>query len=126
MITMTYAALMGLLFVALSVRVIRARRSQKVGIGTGNNPLVERAMRVHANFAEYAPFTLLLIYFAEMAGAHAFVVHLLGAILLAGRCIHAVGVSRAPEDFRLRVAGMILTLSTILLASASLLVLAAW
>ena len=54
-----YAALLALLFIALSIRTIRARRAHKVAIGTGGHAAVERAMRVHANFAEYVPLALL-------------------------------------------------------------------
>ena len=52
-ITPVYAALLGLLFIALSVRVIRLRRSRKVAVGARGDEAIERAMRVHANFAEY-------------------------------------------------------------------------
>jgi len=54
-----YSAIFALMFVLLSVRVISARRSQKVSLGASGNKLVERAMRVQGNFAEYA---LLLLY----------------------------------------------------------------
>ena len=123
-ITPVYAALLGLLFIALSVRVIRLRRTRKVAIGVKGDPVIERAMRVHANFAEYAPLALLLIAMLELKGAAGLWIHALGALLLAGRALHAYGLSRPDEDFRFRVAGMSLTLSAIGLASASLLALA--
>ena len=123
-ITPVYAALLGLLFIALSVRVIRLRRTRKVAIGVKGDPVIERAMRVHANFAEYAPLALLLIAMLELKGAAGLWIHALGALLLAGRALHAYGLSRLDEDFRFRVAGMSLTLSAIGLASASLLALA--
>ena len=56
-----FAAVFAVFFVFLSINVIRARQQHKVGIGTGRNKSVERAIRVHANFAEYVPFALLLI-----------------------------------------------------------------
>ena len=43
----------------------------------------------------------------------ALMLHALGLALLTGRCVHALGVSRADEDYRLRVAGMALTFSAI-------------
>ena len=113
-----YAAVLALLFLGLSVRVIRARRRQKVALGDGDNPVVRRAMRVQANFAEYAPFCLLLIAFAELGGAPGLVVHGLCLALLAGRLVHAYGVSRTPENLRYRVTGMTLTFAT--LAGAAL------
>lgn len=116
-----YAALLALGFVLLSVRVISLRRSRKVAIGTNGDPLVERAMRVHANFAEYAPLALLLLLMLEMKGANVYWLNLLCATLLAGRAAHAFGVSRPSEDFRFRVAGMMMTFTVIIATSLSLL-----
>ena len=45
----------------------------------------------------------------------------LGLALLIGRALHAWGVSRSPEDFRYRVAGMALTLGSLLMAALYLL-----
>lgn len=120
-ITPVYAALLGLGFVALSIRVIRVRRATKVALGSGGDAGLERAMRVHANFAEYAPLSLLLLAMLEMGGANALWLHALCLTLLAGRAAHAYGVSRPDENFRFRVWGMALTFSVIVLASVSLL-----
>ena len=79
-------------------------------------------MRVHANFVEYAPFALLLLAFAEMQGAYGPLIHVLAGALLIGRCVHAYGLSREREDFRMRVGGMILTFSVIGITAAMLLV----
>lgn len=116
-----YAALLALLFVALSVNVIRGRRSDKVSLGIGSNADLERRVRVHANFAEYVPFALLLIAMAEIRGAPGLLIHLLCASLLIGRVAHAWGVSRAPEDFRFRVGGTAATQTTLIVASLLLL-----
>ena len=53
-----------------------------------DNPEMLRAMRVHANFVEYVPITLLLIFMLEMQGGSAFVTNLLCLVLLAGRVVH--------------------------------------
>jgi uncharacterized membrane protein YecN with MAPEG domain len=60
-----YAAMLAFLYIALFARVIQARRSAKVAIGTRGDVHLERKMRVHANFAEYVPFALLLATFIE-------------------------------------------------------------
>jgi len=117
-----YAALLALLFVALSLRVIGARRSGKVPIGAGGDAGLERRMRVHANFAEYTPFALLLLALAELRGAPALLLHGLCVTLLAGRAAHAWGVSNPSEDFRFRVFGMAATFTVILLTALLLLV----
>ena len=117
-----YAALLALLFVLLSIRTIRTRHSRKVALGHGDDPAMLRAMRVHANFAEYVPLALLLIYFVE-TGSHApWLVHFLGSALLLGRLCHAFGMSRTPENFRYRVLGMGLTFSVILVSAAYILI----
>ena len=116
-----YAALLGLLFVALSVRTLRTRRRLSIAVGDAGNAEMLRAMRVHANFAEYVPFTLLLLWLVEATGVPAVVMHIAGCALVAGRVAHAYGVSRSPEDFRYRVFGVAMTLSTIGLASLWLL-----
>jgi len=121
MATPLYAALLGLIFVALSIRTIRLRRRYRVAIGDGDNEPLRRAARVHANFAEYAPLALLLVYFAEGAGAPALLVHTLAIALVCGRLSHAWGVSQPREDFRFRVTGMALTFSVIITACLYLL-----
>ena len=115
-----YAAALAVLFIALSLRVIRGRRGAKVALGPGDASL-HRRVRVHANFAEYAPFALLLLAIAELHGAWPPLLHLLGAALVAGRLSHAWGVSHEPEDFRFRVAGMVTTFAVILVAAVLLL-----
>ena len=116
-----YAALLALLFIALSILTIRARRAHKVAIGSGGHAALERAMRVHANFAEYVPLALLLLAMAELRGVPALVLHGLALALLVGRCAHAWGVSRTPEDFRFRITGMMCTFTVIGLTALALL-----
>ena len=112
-VTALYAALLAPLFVLLSVRVIGGRREARTALGDGGDPALLRRMRVHANFAEYAPFALLLLALAESLGTRTWLLHVIGAILLIGRLLHAAGVSRHPEIPRLRVAGMALTFAAI-------------
>lgn len=116
-----YAALLALLFVALSIRTLRLRRRLRIGIGDAGNEHMLRAMRVHSNFAEYVPLTLFLIYLAEVQGAHALFIHALGLCLLAGRLSHAYGVSQANENYTFRVVGMSMTFTSLISASAYLL-----
>lgn len=113
-ITPIYAGLVTLLFVALSFRVIGFRRSARVPLGDGGNAILTRCLRAHGNFAEYAPLAIVLMALAEFQGQPTWILHGLGIALLAGRLVHAFGVSREPEDFRLRVFGMILTISVLI------------
>ena len=116
-----YASILALLFVALSVRTLRMRRGLKIAIGDAGNPAMLRAMRVHSNFAEYVPLSLLLIYFVEVGGANVLIVHILALCLLVGRASHAFGVSQINENYAFRVFGMAMTFTTLVSASAYLL-----
>jgi uncharacterized membrane protein YecN with MAPEG domain len=116
-----YAALLALLFVALSIRVIKTRRRERVAIGDGDNPRLRRAIGVHNNFAQYVPLALLLLAFVELAAAPILLVHILCLMLLIGRCVHAYGVSQDSENYRLRIIGIWLTFASIALAALYLL-----
>jgi uncharacterized membrane protein YecN with MAPEG domain len=85
-----------------------------------------RAMRVHANFAEYVPIALLGILLVELQGNSDVLVHLLCVLLLVGRVSHAFGVSRISEDFRYRVFGMAMTFTTLGVTAFTLLVGYVW
>lgn len=108
-----YASLLAALYIFLSVRVIRIRRQERIAVGEGGNMRLRRAIRVHANFAEYVPLALILVAFVEMQQSTALLVHALCLSLVIGRVIHAYGVSQEKEDYTLRVAAMALTFATI-------------
>ena len=121
-VTPIYAAFCAFILIHLSLRVIRARRTEKVALGDGGSDRVLRAARTQANFAEYVPMALLLMGLAELQGVPAWAIHLLGLALLTGRLIHAYGVSRSEENFRFRVLGMQLTFLAIAAAAIAILV----
>ena len=121
-ITPLYGAILALLYVALSVRTLRMRRALGIPIGDSGDRTMLRTMRVHANFAEYVPLTLLLVFMLELNGASGLVVHGLCLCLLVGRTSHAIGVSRSDENFKFRVFGMAMTFVALIGAAARLLV----
>lgn len=121
MITSSYVALFALFLVFLSFRVLLLRRSKGVGVGTGGDLTLERAIRVHSNFTEYVPIALLLLYFTEQSGTSTIVLHSLFIALLLGRIVHAYGVSQVDENYTFRVFGMFLTFGVLISASIRLL-----
>ncbi|PWS38763.1 glutathione metabolism protein [Falsiroseomonas bella] len=123
-VTALYAGLLGLYFIWLATRVIKARRIHRVGLGTSHR-LVERPARAHGNFAEYVPFALLLLALCEINGLPDWALHVLGVVLVAGRVLHAQGIAKEPEDFKWRVLGTSLTFTMMGVAAAALLGLAA-
>ena len=112
-----YAALLAMLFMVLSFRTIQQRRNARVEIGTGEDAELLRRYRVHANFAEYVPFALLLLGLAESLKAPHALLHFAGLTLLTGRVVHAYGLSQTPHILRLQVTGMMLTFAAITLAA---------
>lgn len=122
LITPVYAALLAFVFVGLSIHTIKQRRRYQVALGDGEKPELMRAMRAHANFAEYVPLALVLVWMAEAVAYPVWVVHALGLALLVGRLSHAYGITQTNENFRFRVFGMALTFSVLLSAGILLLI----
>jgi uncharacterized membrane protein YecN with MAPEG domain len=116
-VTPIYAGIAALLFVVLSVRVILMRRNARVGLGDGGDQLLLRRLRVHGNFAEYTPLVIVLMTLAELQGRPASSLHVVGLSLLAGRLLHAYGVSSEPEKPALRVAGMAFTFTALIVGA---------
>ena len=107
-----YAAVLGILFLALTIAVIRNRYRLKVSLGGGDERM-NRIIRGHGNFAEYVPMSLLLLAFAEIGGTEALVIHLGGLALLCGRLLHGYALALTPRNLPARRYGMILTLASI-------------
>lgn len=122
MTTSFYAALLALVFLTLSARVIRYRRAHKLGLGDHGDKSLLKRMRAQANFTEYAPLGLILMLLVELEIGTGIIVHLIGLVLLAGRIAHAYGFSASPPIMKLRVAGMMLTFGSILLSIVALII----
>lgn len=121
-ITALYAGLSGVLMIVLAGFVVRGRRSAQIGIGSGGDERLARAVRVHGNFAEYVPVALLLLLVAELGGANALWLHVNGIGLVAGRVLHAFGLGRHSGRSFGRFWGTVLTWLVILtLAGTNLL-----
>ena len=120
-VTAFYAALLAILLTALGMWVVRTRVKERVAIGDGNNPVLLSAIRVHANAAETIPVALLLMLLFELNGGSHAGLHVAGAALVAGRLVHAWGLSRPRKVNLWRQGGMVLTwTATIGLAMALL------
>ncbi len=118
-LTALYAGLLALVYLAITAWVVRVRMQQKVYAGDDGDPVMANAMRLHANFAEYVPLLLVLMLLAEMQGAPALALHVLGAGLLLGRIMHALGMARLPHRAPLRGGGALLTFLALFFAGAA-------
>ena len=114
LVTSIIASLLTIIFVKLSFAVIGLRRKNKVGLGSGDNEDLERAIRAQGNFAEYAPFGIILVACLELNGAPWCLVAIPGIALIIGRLIHAKGMNIPPPDFSQRVLGMKFTFGTLI------------
>jgi len=123
-VTALYASLLAILYLVLSYRVAQRRRRFQVGLGTGQNVELERAIRIHGNFAEYVPFALLLLAFFEAGGGPGWAVHAAGAGLLAARGLHALGLTQSSGRSPGRFSGVVATWLILLALAGGNLVLA--
>ena len=113
-ITLLFAALQSLLLLALLGRVSRLRHGRRIGFGDGNDPVLARAIRAHANFVEHVPFALLLLGLLELSGAPRAWLWAFGGVLLIARLLHAIGLSRSSGASFGRLYGTALTWLVIL------------
>lgn len=91
MLTGLYAALFGVFYIWLSLRVVTLRRVHRQDIGDGGHTNLARAIRVHSNAQEYVPLTLILLLCYEMSTQNSIVVHAAGGLLLLARLLHFWG-----------------------------------
>ena len=88
------SGVMTLLLLAFSAQVSRWRGRAKTGLGDGGNAELARWIRVQGNFVEYVPMALLLLALLELSGVARAWILVGGVALLAGRLLHAWGLSR--------------------------------
>ncbi len=132
LITALAAALLGLQYFRLSLKVIGFRHKLKVSIGAGGHDQLERAIRSQANLTEYAPIALIMLACLELNGAPLWLVAPIAIAFVAGRILHPLGMSAgagtgaATTSIKPRVLGMHLTLWSIVLLAVSNILLIVW
>jgi len=99
MVTGLYASLTGLLIVALAYRVVKVRKSHKIGLGDGGNNALTLANRVHVNLIENAPIVLILMLVAEAGGLPVFYLHCGGTVWIVARLLHAIGLTQGQGGY---------------------------
>ncbi len=132
-LTILTAAVLSLIYLVLTARVVAARLKSKViigddgaesilhGQGTQASPL-HIAIRAHGNFAEYVPLALILLASVEAVHAPHLLCRVLAAMLVLGRVLHPIGMAMpAPNAFR--AGGAMLTWVMMGVASLTALVL---
>jgi hypothetical protein len=117
-----YAAIFALLYIGLTIRVIALRNARRVSLGSGGDPALERAIRIHANFIEYVPLALILLIAMEMQRRSVYLLHILCLLLLVGRICHFLALSRENTANPLRGAGVALTVLVLAVAAIILII----
>lgn len=115
MITGLYAGILALLLLALSTLVIMARWKNRVALGSGESKEMLRVMRGHANFIEYVPISLILMLILELSHANAWLLYIMGNMMVLGRIIHAAHFFFGQKHLKVRQIGMILTFLPLLI-----------
>jgi len=118
MITSLYAGLLGILYFFISLETIKARGSEKVSLGTGNQNQIIHIVSAHSNFASYTPIFLLLFYFLETFQINFLLVHMMGIVFITGRILHYLTMKNKEESFKQRKLAMQLTLWPLIILSS--------
>lgn len=103
--TPVLVALNAILLLVLAFLVIGRRFRANTPFGAGTSPALQRAIRVHANFAEHMPIVLALFASLEILGADPKVLLALGVVVTLGRVAHAAGLARQEGPSVLRAVG---------------------
>ena len=121
-VTSIIAALAALLYIALAMRVIGVRRSDKVSLGDAANKTLETRIRQHGNFNEYIPLALILMAIAELQNAPRLLLIVLGLAILGGRLAHVYGLENVHNAVgrKLRTYGMLSTFLSLVVLSLTL------
>lgn len=95
-ITLFFTILHVFVMIALLAPISLRRRSQRIGLGAGDDKVLQRMIRAHGNFVENVPIALLLLGLLELGGMPSFWLWIFGWTLLLARVMHAIGLWRSP------------------------------
>jgi len=105
-VTPLLAAVLVGLYVQLTLGVVKIRKRDHVSLGDDNNEELQKTIRAHANFSEWAPWALLLVTILELNGGPRLLIAILSITFIVGRVFHAKGLLHHDEKFRNRTIGM--------------------
>ena len=112
-VTPLYAAILAGIFMLLTLRVVQLRSAVGVSLGDGGHPGLQRAIRAHANFAEYVPLALLMLLILEMSRFSLYLIHLLGILLVVARLLHGYALAYTAQFKFGRFAGATITVAVL-------------
>ena len=115
-----WSGLLILMLLVLSGMVVSGRRRHMVSFGDGGHPDLRAASRAFGNCVEYATPGMAAMALLALVSGQAWMVHAVGATLLAGRILHALGLMLQTGPSVGRVLGMALTWIALLSAGVGL------
>ena len=121
LVTPLFAAVLALMFVLLCINVVRIRLREQVSLGDGDNKQLNIAIRTQANFVEYVPFTLLLMWLLESIDFSPARVFWIGVALVLARILHVIGMSFANRFMVCRQIAVVLSFGLLVWLSVALL-----
>lgn len=112
-VTSFIALPLALLMIGMAYRIVKLRRSKKIGVGVGSSKTLAKAIGAHGNAVENIPLTLILFGMAELQGANTLLLAVFGVLFVIGRYLNAWGVSKHAGLSFGRYYGTVLTWFTI-------------
>jgi len=97
--TLFISALLVLMKLFLGLQVSTYRAKHNILWGDNGDDGMARRIRAHANHSEWVPATIIILGQIEMVGVSPIIVGVLGAILVIGRGLHAIGLLGNAEAF---------------------------
>lgn len=115
-ITALFAGISTLIYLRLTLTVVRLRRLYRIPIGAGNNKELQAAINSHSNFAQYVPLSIILIALCEIQNIPKILLAITAICIILGRLIHIQAITNAKltNPIPFRVIGMRLTLFPLL------------
>ncbi|MEH6660652.1 MAG: MAPEG family protein [Parasphingorhabdus sp.] len=86
-------AVLVILQAILMILVGMHRIRNRINLGTGDDPVLERKIRRHGNLAENAALFIVVLALAEMTVVPNNVVAIIAIIFIIGRILHAIALS---------------------------------
>lgn len=104
-ITSLYAAVLAVIFLVLTMQVIKARSAAGISILHGDDMNLAMKIRIHGNFAEFVPLALILLALAEISGSNALALNVAGAALVVSRILIPFGLDIERFNHPVRIIG---------------------
>jgi uncharacterized protein len=91
-VTAFVAAICAIMLLITAIDTVRQRVRLGAAFGDKDDQKLISASRSHGNLAEHAPIVILLLAFLEMSRAYHMGLMAIGAVFLAGRVAHIIGL----------------------------------